>query len=87
MKKVYGSFVLLIIYLGLTFFYPTQLYSQIQNQKCLICHGKSDFSVKREDGTVKSLFVDEKLHRTQILPVTTATMILLKSVPSDIRKM
>jgi hypothetical protein len=35
------------------------LYSQIQNQKCLICHGKTDFSVKREDGTIKSLFVDE----------------------------
>lgn len=36
-------------------------YSQIQNQKCLICHGKSDFSVKHDDGRIKSLFIDENL--------------------------
>jgi len=65
MEKVHGSFFFLIFFSGLIlFFIPAgNLYSQIQNQKCLICHGKSDFSIKREDGTVKSLFVDENMLR------------------------
>lgn len=35
--------------------------SQIQNQKCLICHGKKDLSVKLEDGTTKILFIDDSV--------------------------
>jgi Doubled CXXCH motif (Paired_CXXCH_1) len=38
-----------------------RLHSQILNQKCLICHGKRDFSVKKEDGSIKSLFVNDSL--------------------------
>lgn len=37
------------------------LYSQNQNQKCLICHGKPDFKLKNEDGSVKQLFVNDSL--------------------------
>lgn len=35
------------------------LFSQAQNQKCLICHGKPGFSVKTEDGRLKNLFVSD----------------------------
>src|SRR5512143_503783 len=63
MNKQHCRFIRLIILTGFIslWFLPEVLYSQIQNQKCLICHGKSDFSVKREDGTTRSLFVDEGL--------------------------
>jgi hypothetical protein len=43
---------------------PSVLYSQIQNQKCLICHGKAGFSLKKDDGTVKSLFVSDSTLKT-----------------------
>jgi hypothetical protein len=35
--------------------------SQIQNQKCMICHGKQDFGVKKEDGTFRLLYVNEDM--------------------------
>ncbi len=60
-KTRHHGFILLFIFLEFIVLSDTSsfLYSQIQNQKCLICHGKTDFSVKRDNGTTKSLFVDE----------------------------
>lgn len=43
------------------FLLPLSSFSQIQNQKCLICHGRYDFNVKSEDGTLKSLYVNDSL--------------------------
>ncbi len=40
------------------------LYSQIQNQKCLICHGKPGFNIKTEDGLLKLLFVSDSTLKT-----------------------
>lgn len=34
-------------------------FSQMQNQKCLICHGKPDFGAKRDDGSFVKLYVNE----------------------------
>ena len=36
---------------------PSVLLSQAQ--KCLICHGKKDFRIQREDGSFQKLYVDE----------------------------
>jgi hypothetical protein len=39
-----------------------------QSQKCLICHGKPDFKVIREDKSVRMLFVDENEIKSSIHP-------------------
>lgn len=58
MKKLNSIlFAVVIAY----FCFPQFSYSQIQNQKCLICHGKPDFSVKKENGLIKSLYVNDSL--------------------------
>jgi predicted CXXCH cytochrome family protein len=36
-------------------------FSQVQNQKCMICHSKPDFKIKREDGSIIQLYVDDSL--------------------------
>jgi len=62
MKSKFEIVLSIFICAGLYFFIFTgNLYSQAQNQKCLICHGKQNFKVQVEDGSVKDLFVDEKL--------------------------
>lgn len=54
-----------VIYLiaGLIYFFTAQfsVLPQIQNQKCLICHGKQDFGVKRDDGSFRTLFVKDSI--------------------------
>jgi hypothetical protein len=52
-KKYLNALIIFI------FIYPLSSNAQLQNQKCLICHGKRDFSVKKEDGTLKPLFVSD----------------------------
>jgi len=54
------SVVLLLFICFGYFMIPLDLFSQAQNQKCLICHGKPDFKVQRDDGSTFKLFVDEK---------------------------
>jgi len=55
--------ILLLILAGCIsiLFSPSVSQSQIQNQKCLICHGKPEFNVKREDGSLRSLYVNDSL--------------------------
>jgi DnaJ-class molecular chaperone len=43
----------------LIFFFVLSVNSFSQNQKCLICHGKTDFFIIREDGTPKKLYINE----------------------------
>jgi hypothetical protein len=50
MKKFHFLFFVIIFINGYLF---------SQNQKCMICHGKSDFSVMNEDGTKRYLFINE----------------------------
>lgn len=80
MSKLYLMKIVVLSFSGFICFFvlSSELHSQIQNQKCLICHGKQDFSVKREDGSVKPLFVNDSLLKnslTQISVVMIATVI------------
>ena len=61
MKPGSGVFFVVIISLMCGVILCPQLMSQVQNQKCLICHGKQGFNVKKEDGTIRSLFVNDSL--------------------------
>jgi DnaJ-class molecular chaperone len=58
MKKFLYVHIFITIIL-VVFYFHANLYSQISNQKCLICHSKPDFSIKHGDGSVKSLYVNE----------------------------
>jgi len=48
----------LIVLITLVFFFTNSVYPQNQNQKCLICHGKPNFKIQHDDGSVHDLFVD-----------------------------
>jgi hypothetical protein len=48
------------------FIYSSVSHSQIQTQKCLICHGKPDLSVKRPDGSLKKLYVSDTILQNSV---------------------
>ena len=55
--------IVISVIAGCLFIFTLQLsvLSQIQNQKCLICHGKQDFGAKNEDGSFRLLFVNDSM--------------------------
>ena len=56
------QFVIFIILFIICFLFTvSDSLPQVQNQKCMICHGKPDISKKREDGSVKMLFVNDSM--------------------------
>jgi hypothetical protein len=59
--KIFHILSLIVFSLLLMGFFPRYLFTQTQIQKCTICHGKKDFKVQLDDGSVRNLFVEEKL--------------------------
>jgi len=62
LKQSVSIHIIFYAFLLLTFSVPA--ISQNQDQKCLICHGKKDFKVEKEDGSIQLLYVDESKIRS-----------------------
>ncbi len=58
-KSISTFFFFIILVFIQTLLSPTVLLSQVQ--KCLICHGKKDLKIQREDGSYQNLYVNEKI--------------------------